>query len=330
METYDIAIVGCGFIGTSLADYLNNSYSVKTFDIVPQSQKLKDKDIPHTIVDVSDYQSLKERLGNPRVVINSAIIQIPKINEDKELGYRVNIIGTQNICEVVSKNDNCRGMILISSWHTYGERELYGILREDSGYRPDKVEDRAKLYSISKTIQECIVRFFDEKSNDKVFGALKIGTVLGEGMPASTAANIFVEKAISGEKITPYKHSMNRSMLYVSVEDVCKAAREFTNLIIKNKKSTLNSIEHVMNVAYPDPITILDLASIVKDSVITNSNGNIVPEIQIIDKGMKQLETPNDKDSISVDISKITNLLKLSNLKNPKTVIDELVKKRLH
>jgi len=328
METYDIAIVGCGFIGTSLATYLKNSYSVKTFDIVPQPKKLEGKNIPHAIVDIADYQSLKEKLRNPKIVINSAIIQIPKINEDRELGYRVNIIGTQNICEIVSKNDDCRGMILISSWHTYGERELNGILREDSGYRPDKVEDRARLYSLSKTIQECIVRFFDEKSNDKVYGALKIGTALGEGMPAPTAANIFIEKAISGEKLTPYKHSMNRPMLYVAIEDVCRAAKEFTNLIIKNKKLTLNSMDHVMNIAYPKPITILDLANIVKDSVATNSNGKILPEIQIIDKGIEQLGAPDDKDKISMDISKITSLLKLSDIKNPKTVIDDLVKKR--
>jgi UDP-glucose 4-epimerase len=273
---------------------------------------------------------LEEKLGNPKVVINSAIIQIPKINEDKELGYRVNIIGTQNLCEIVSKNNNCRGMILISSWHTYGERDLSGNLCEDSGYRPDMVEDRARLYALSKTIQECIVRFFDEKSVDKVYGAIKIGTALGEGMPAPTAANLFIEKAISGEKLTPYKHSMNRPMLYVSIEDVCKVVREFTNLIIKNKKSTQNSIDHVMNIAYPKPITILDLANIVKDSVMANSNGKIIPEIQIIDKGIESIGTKDDKDKISMDISKVTKLLQSSEIKNPKTVIDELVKKRLN
>ncbi|MDG2302616.1 MAG: hypothetical protein P8L87_03885, partial [Gammaproteobacteria bacterium] len=89
-----------------------------------------------------------------------------------------------------------------------------GTLSEDIGYRPDMVEDRARLYALSKTIQECLVRFYDEKTDDKIFGALKIGTVLGEGMPKGTAANLFIEKAISGEKLTPYKSTKDRNSCF--------------------------------------------------------------------------------------------------------------------
>lgn len=328
MNDYDVAIIGSGFVGSSIAQFLKNSLSVKTFDILPQSTVLKDSNIPHELIDITDFDSLK-KIGNPRVIIHSAIIQIPKINEDKNLGYNVNVLGTQNICEIVSQNPSIKGMILISSWHTYGEQKLKGILQENIGYRPDMVEDRARLYALSKTIQECLVRFYDEKTSEKIFGALKIGTVLGEGMPKGTAANLFIEKAISGEKLTPFKHSMNRPMLYASITDICKAIKSFVNLIIKNKKSSENSIEHIMNIAYPHPISVLDLAHIVSDSVNRHTNGKIKPKISIVDQGIAEIGSATDKDNIELDVSKIQQILNLEKLMSPQEQIDILIKKKL-
>lgn len=328
MNDYDVAIIGSGFVGTSLAYFLKNTLSVKTFDVLPQSSLLKDSEIPHEIINITDFNSLKQ-IGNPKVIVHSAIIQIPRINEDKNLGYDVNVKGTQNICELVSQNPSIKGMILISSWHTYGEQQLSGILRENIGYRPDMVEDRARLYALSKTIQECLVRFYDEKTPEKIFGALKIGTVLGEGMPKGTAANLFIEKAISGEKLTPYKHSMNRPMLYASIDDICTATKNFVNLIIKQKKTSKNSIDHIMNMAYPHPISVLDLANIISDSVSQQTNGKIKPEISIVDQGLDEIGSSTDKDNIVLDVSKVQKILNLEKLISPQEQIDILIKKKL-
>jgi nucleoside-diphosphate-sugar epimerase len=51
-------------------------------------------------------------------------------------------------------------LIVTGSWHTIGESELTGTINEEFGYRPDKVEERAKLYVLSKIAQETIVRFY--------------------------------------------------------------------------------------------------------------------------------------------------------------------------
>lgn len=329
MNNYDVAIIGSGFVGTSLAHFLQNHLSVKTFDIVFQSPLLADSNIPHELIDITDFNSL-QKIGNPKVIIHSAIIQIPKINEDKNLGYNVNVKGTQNICEIVTQNSSIKGMLLISSWHTYGEQQLKGILRENTGYRPDMVEDRARLYALSKTIQECLIRFYDEKTPEKIFGALKIGTVLGEGMPKGTAANLFIEKAFSGEKLTPFKHSMNRPMLYVSITDICKATKNFVNLIIEQKKISENSIEHIMNIAYPHPISVLDLAHIISDSVNRYTDGKIKPEISIVDQGLDEVGSSTDKDNIELDVSKVQHFLNLKKLTSPQEQIDILIKKKLN
>ena len=192
------------------------------------------------------------------------------------------------------------------------------------------MEDRAKLYALSKTIQECLLRFFDEKENEKIFGAIKIGTALGDDMPKGTAANIFIDKALSGEPITPYKHSMNRPMFYVSVDDVCHAIENYIHFIIDKNFQSKDSIDHIMNLAYPDPISILDLATFVQESVQKHSNGKISPEISIIDKSIPEIGNLDDKNKLHLDISKINHFLGINSLKKPKDVIDELVKIRMN
>lgn len=325
--TYKIGIVGgSGFVGYSLARYLSANFAVKVLD-VKQPRDLKG--IEYAFCDVRSIEEVRRGLSDVDLVIHTAIVQIPLINEQKRLGYEVNIIGTQNVCKVVDENPRIKGMILASSWHTVGEGGLEGVIDEGFGYRPDKVEDRARLYALSKIAQEVIVRFYDEMS-EKIFGIIRMGTVLGEGMPEKTAANIFIERALRGETITPYKHSMYRPMLYVDIEDVCRAYERFAIKILNGEvEKSGNSLTHIINVYYSSPITILELAEIVRRTVIKLTNGAIRPRIEVVDTGQKPLFEEDDKHRIKVDIRKAREFLGLERLKSPEESIEEIVKKRL-
>jgi len=262
-------------------------------------------------------------------VIHTAIIQIPLINEQKRLGYEVNIIGTQNVCKAVDENPRIKGMILASSWHTIGETNLGGIIDEEFGFRPDKVEERARLYALSKIAQETIVRFYDEMS-EKIFAIVRMGTVLGEGMPEKTAASIFIEQALKGEAITPFKHSMHRPMLYVDIEDVCRAYETLAVKILNGEiKKGKNSLAHIVNVYYPTPITILELAQIVRKIVIKLTNNAIQPRIEILDMGQSHVVKERKKNTIKVNIKKAMNFLGLRKFKSPEESIERILKKRL-
>jgi len=106
-----IAIVGgSGFIGRSLAGYLAERFQVKILDVQPLPQDLKGL-ATHVHCDVRNYQETANGLNDVDLVIHAAIVQIPLINENKSLGYEVNIIGTQNVCRAVDKNSNVKGMI---------------------------------------------------------------------------------------------------------------------------------------------------------------------------------------------------------------------------
>ncbi|MCJ7768183.1 NAD(P)-dependent oxidoreductase [Candidatus Bathyarchaeota archaeon] len=317
---------GSGYVGHSVAISLKNVFNVRALDLrKPQGSV---QDIEYVCCDVTRPHDVEKGLKDADLVIHAAIVQIPLINCKQRLAYEVNIIGTQNVCQVVRDNPSIKGMILPGSWHTLGERGLRGIIDEEFGFRPDKVEERARLYVLSKIAQESIVRFYDEMS-EKIFGVIRMGTVLGEGMPSETAANIFVENGLKGEPITPHKHTMNRPRLYVDISDVCRAFGQFATKILNHKiRKATNSLAHIVNVYYPEPITILQLARIVQKA-ITEYAPTVCPRIQVISKGQESLFEENDKDEIKPDITRAVRLLELTSLKSPEESIRQIVRDRV-
>ncbi len=157
IERSKVGIIGgSGYIGTHLARSLCDRFNVKVLDLRPP------KGVPENVefasCDVTRYDELSSVVEDLDVLIHTAIIQIPLINEKKRLAYEVNVVGTQNVCRVVDETPRIKGMILAGSWHVIGERALKGKIDEEFGFRPDKVEDRARLYAISKIVQESYYR----------------------------------------------------------------------------------------------------------------------------------------------------------------------------
>jgi UDP-glucose 4-epimerase len=330
MNQWTIGITGgAGYIGSSLAKHLVKSFNVKLIDIKEPKQVLREN-LTYQYCDVRNYKEVKTAMQNVDVVIHTSIIQIPVISEQKRLGYEVNFLGTQNVCRAVDESPTAKGLILSSSWHTIGERGLQGTIDEEFGFRPDKVEDRARLYALAKIAQESIVRFYDEMSQ-KTFGIIRMGTVLGEGMPEKTAANIFIENGLKGKPLTPFKHSMYRPMLYVDINDICMAYEKLARKILENNiKEEGNSLSHIFNVYYPEPVTIIDLAEISRDALIDSSKGKIKPEIKIVDTGQSSMFNEKDKKLLKVDVSKALKALSINKLKSPKESMKSLIKSKIN
>jgi UDP-glucose 4-epimerase len=317
---------GSGYIGGAIARELSKKHVVKVIDIREPTWNIN---VSFCRCDIRIFECVQECLQDVDIVIHTAIIQIPRINEEKRFGFEVNYIGTINVCEAVYRSPKVRGLILTGSWHVFGESGLAGVVDESFGYRPDKVEDRARLYVFSKIAQEVIARYYDEMS-DKVYGVVRLGTVLGEGMPEKTAANIFIERGLKGEPLTPYKHSMYRPMLYVDLRDVVRSFDIYVNKILNGEvEKHGSSLGRVLNLIYPEPITILELAEIVRDTIVRLTNGKIIPKIEIVDQGLQPLFTEDSKYKFKVDISKTLRFLGIEKLIEPKKSIEDLVRIRL-
>lgn len=331
MKRYEVAIIGCGFVGSHLAKHLGSRFDVATFDIGEQHPLLRKEGIMHKICDVRDFNRLKKNVGKPSVIVHTAIVQIPFINKKPRLGLEVNFLGTQNVCRIVDTDPEIRGLILTGSWHVFGERGLAGRIDEGFGYNPDKVEARAKLYALSKILQEVLIRLYDEQSEDKIYSIIRLGTVLGDGMPEDTAASIFLTNALAGRAVTPFRHSMHRPMFYVGVRDVCRGIERLVERIIDGSMKQDEAFDgHIINLVYPIPITILELAELVRKCVKRSSGGKVVPDIKVIDRGLPIMYRPEDKNLVRIDVSRAKSVLGMKRLMSPQSVIEDLVKKRIH
>jgi nucleoside-diphosphate-sugar epimerase len=315
-----IGIVGgSGFVGSSVAAQLLNEFEVTILDRVPPRYfKGKFKEC-----DIRDKTSLTSAIDGFDLVVNTAIIQVPEINEKKRLGYEVNVVGTQNICEAVESTKSIKGLLHTSSWHVFGESGLRGTVSEEFGFHPERIEDRARLYAFSKIAQESVIQMTSAMSS-KAYGIIRLGTVLGEGMPKLTAANLFIENALKGEPMTPFSHTQYRPMLYVDVQDVSLAFNRLAARILSGNGKAVD----VVNLVWEQPITIIGLARIVRTKLLKLTHGRIKARIQVIDKGVKPIYQISDRERFKANNSKARDLLG-RNLTNPQQSIERILGERL-
>jgi len=325
-----IAIVGgAGYIGSALAHHFSGTYDVRVLDTRRPRAALSAA-ADYYECNVLDLEQVRRGLENVDVVIHTAIVQIPQINEQKKIGYQVNVTGTQNVCKTVDETPSIKGMILAGSWHVFGERDFNATINEEFGFRPDKVEDRARLYALSKISQEVITRFYDEFST-KVFGVIRMGTVLGEGMPDKTAANIFISRGLRGEAITPYRESMHRAMFYVDVHDVCLAFESYARKLLDG--GVLKQTEgaaHIVNVFWREAITILELGYLTRDTIARLTEGRVNPRVEI--QGIEQPVPPQVVDAekqVTIDTRRIQGFLGITDLTDPRKTLERIIQSRL-
>jgi len=87
-----------------------------------------------------------------------------------------------------------------------------------------------------------------------------------------------------------------------------------------------NSLAHIFNVYYPEPVTIIELAEIVREAIVKYSQGEIDPEINVVDTGQPSVFNENDKRLIKVDTSKALDFLEMEKLKSPKESVEDIVR----
>lgn len=320
---------GSGYVGGAVSNFVKNDYDVTVADVRPPHET---PGVSFAQCDVRERGQVQDVLRNASAALYFSIVQIPKINSERRLGYEVNVLGLQNVCEAVFQSPGMRGMIHAGTWHVFGERGLNGTIDESFGSRPDKVEERARLYALSKVVQEGLVRFYDEMAagTGKVFGVVRMGTVLGAGMPETTAANLFIKKGIAREALTPYRHSMHRPMLYVDIRDICRGYASFLRRIVGRDAPTNDgSLGHVVNLFWPEPITVLELAEYVKEDIAAQTDGKIKPQIKIEDKGLPEAFAEGDKRLFRVDGGRAEKYLGISDMTSPRDSVRMLVSQAL-
>lgn len=226
-----VIVGGCGFLGTALAKHMSSQeHQITVLDCQGSSDVA-----PYFSFDLLKQNPFKF-VDNADLVVNCAIVQVPQINGDPWLGYAVNVRGLQKLLDAVEQS-RCGGLVHVSSWEV----------------QETVCEERSQFYRQTKVIQEKLVEWF-RLAGKKRYGVVRIGTLLGEGMNPDTAASIFIEKALKGEAVTPYSHSLMRQLHYLDILDAQRLITQYCVDLMDDKAPELATFYH------PMPVSIWDLA----------------------------------------------------------------------
>jgi UDP-glucose 4-epimerase len=88
-------------------------------------------------------------------------------------------------------------------------------------------------------------------------------------------------------------------------------------------------LRRVLNLMYPEPVTILELAEMVRDVVAELTGSGVLTRIEVVDQGLPSLFDPDAKRRFRVDVSKTLSFLGLDRLTSPRESIERIVRWKL-
>jgi len=188
---------GADVIGVSLEP----NTTPALFSVLEQQKKLN-----HNIVDIRDYQKLKQVFleQKPEIVFHLAAQPLVRESYDNPLyTFETNIIGTANVLQAVKETNSTKAVVVITTDKVYENKEQDTCFKESdrlAGHDP---------YSSSKVsaeiITDCYIKsFFNSKVNSEtLIASSRAGNILGGGDWASERLITDIVRAVFEQNIPP-------------------------------------------------------------------------------------------------------------------------------
>tara|TARA_B100001996_G_scaffold102934_1_gene77298 strand:- start:242 stop:1237 length:996 start_codon:yes stop_codon:yes gene_type:complete len=297
IENNTVLIGGMGYVGSALVDYFNSKDMATTvIDNNIYSKKIKEKENNQYInIDTRKVDDLlKYNFLNKNIIILSGLVGDPITAKYPEASIEIN---ENSLIKFISKLENYKKLIFISTCSNYGLSESEEPLNEEAALNP------ISLYSKSKVAVET----FLTKSN-KDYTILRFATAFGHSsnMRFDLTLNEFTAMQYFNKYLEVYDYETSRP--YCHVKDF---ARVIEKIILLDKKITNKQIFNVgsdkNNISKKDLI-----------SLIAKKTGN---------KNYKLIEDSKDKRNYIVDFSKVKKELKFTPEFNIEDGIEEIINK---
>ena len=263
---------GAGFIGSSFAKKaIQKGWQVTVLDNLSTGHKstvdeLEKLRIRVIIGDIRNRELLtKEMLNCTAVVHLAAQVSVPLSVEKPEETNEINVLGTDNVIQSCFDNEVQR-LVVASSAAVYGNADTLPLKEQDAG-------QILSPYAESKWINE--QQIMEARNNGLKATALRFFNVYGVGQRPDGAYAAVVPKFVD-MMVNKQAPRINGDGLhtrdFVHVEDVCNAILS----LISGKWKAQN--HHVYNIATQTRVTLLDLISIINNS-LTDGMPNFTPLI---------------------------------------------------
>ncbi|MCD4824486.1 MAG: NAD-dependent epimerase/dehydratase family protein [Phycisphaerae bacterium] len=195
---------GAGFIGSTLVGELIDDNEITVFDNFNRDS-LKDKPYRQhknlSIVqgDVLDYDAVAGAMAGTNVVVHcAAIAGIDTVIVKPVRTMRVNMVGSANVLEAASQQDNIDRVVCFSTSEVFGSHAFQS--HETSNTVIGQVGEARWTYAVSKLAEEHLaIAYHQERDLPTV--VVRPFNVYGPGQVGTGALRTFIMRAIKDETI---------------------------------------------------------------------------------------------------------------------------------
>lgn len=284
-----------GYIGSRVIHQLQEyhpDWRLIAIDNFYRGQVREIGDITIRHVDIRNHNRLEDVLGEADVIIHLAAVSgVDDCEQDKELAYEVNVVGTNNVAWICYKTG--AGLIFPYSMAVLGDPDSFPITA-DLPRNPLNWYGRTKLLG-----ERAIESFADDafpahlllKSN--LYGDHSID---GTRISKNTVINLFVNRVFEHEPLTVYAPG-TQARNFVHVKDIANAYLRSTERLVEQRREDETGTWKFEIASNEDP-SVIEIAERVHD-IASEELGKSPP--------VKLIENPRGNETLvsefSVDIT---------------------------
>ena len=251
-EPFTVGITGAaGYIGTRVVQELQDAYpnwEIVAIDNFYEGTRREIGDVTVQHVDIRNRQQLESALGDADVICHLAAISgVDDCDENPELSYEVNVVGTNHVAWLCNKNGI--GLVFPASMAILGDPEDFPITVDQS-------REALNWYARTKILGESAIAGFAPDSfpahvlvKSNLYGEY---TVNGHRVSKGTVINFFIGRAKAEEAITVYKPG-TQSRNFIHVVDVACAYIRSVERLREQLEEHDTGVDHYAIASDEDP-----------------------------------------------------------------------------
>lgn len=302
IETPTVAVTGAaGYIGSRVLNQLQATHP--DWDLIALDNQYRGQvtsvgDVEITHVDIRNRCRLEDTLEGSDIVLHLAALSgVEDCDENRDLAYEVNVMGTNNVAWFCRKTG--AALTFPFSMAVLGDPETFPITS-------DLPRDPLNWYGRTKVINEQSIEALADGSfpahlflKSNLYGDHVVdGTVVSK----PTVINFFVDRATAGESLTVYEPG-TQSRNFVHVKDVARAYVRSAERLLEQLSDGETGTETYEIAGNEDP-SVMEVAKTVQ---------TLASDELEVDVAVELVENPRSGetfvDEFSVDTSAATETL---------------------